>query len=184
MSAETLEYHHGKHHKTYVDNLNKLTEGSEKADMDLMDLIKLSKGNSEMVGIFNNAAQIWNHTFYWNTMGPQGKNAPNGKLKDLMERDFGSYEQFQETFVNAGATQFGSGYAWLVLNTKKDGKLEVLKTGNADLPTEEGIVPLMTCDVWEHAYYIDHRNRRPDYLKVFLNELVNWEFAEENLRSV
>ncbi|MDC0344784.1 superoxide dismutase [Alphaproteobacteria bacterium] len=181
MSAETLEFHHEKHHQSYVTNLNGLVEGTPEANMDLMDLIRHSHGKPEKIGIFNNAAQIWNHSFYWDSMSPQGGGSPKGKLAEFITRDFGSYEQFKDAFVKTGATQFGSGYAWLVLDAA--GHLALQKTANADLPLQEGVTPLMTCDVWEHAYYIDHRNRRPDFLKGFLDHLANWDFAAANLQA-
>jgi Fe-Mn family superoxide dismutase len=175
ISAETLEFHHGKHHKAYVDNLNKLIEGKPEASKSLEDIIKTSEG-----GVFNNAAQIWNHTFYWSSMKPNGGGQPTGELAQAITRDFGSYEKFAEEFSNAGATQFGSGWAWLVLDK---GKLAVTKTPNADLPMKHGQKALLTMDVWEHAYYIDFRNARPKYIETFLKNLVNWDFALENLKK-
>ena len=175
ISAETLEYHHGKHHKAYVDNLNKLVEGKPEASKSLEDIIKSSEG-----GVFNNAAQIWNHTFYWHSMKPNGGGQPTGELAQAITRDFGSYEKFAEEFSTAGATQFGSGWAWLVLDK---GKLAVTKTPNADLPMKHGQKALLTMDVWEHAYYIDFRNARPKYIETFLKSLVNWDFALENLKK-
>jgi Fe-Mn family superoxide dismutase len=179
LSPETFEYHHGKHHQAYVTNLNNLLK--EKAELQgksLEELIALSFGKADMAGIFNNAAQIWNHSFYWHSMKPQGGNKPSGALLAKIEKDFGSFDAFCDAFKAAGATQFGSGWAWLVLGA--DGALKVTKTANADLPFPNGDYALMTADVWEHAYYIDFRNRRPDYLNVFLSSLVNWQFAEEN----
>jgi superoxide dismutase, Fe-Mn family len=175
ISAETLEYHHGKHHAAYVTNLNKLLDGKAEANKSLEEVILSSDG-----GVFNNAAQVWNHTFYWNCMRPNGGGRPTGDLADAITRDFGSYEQFKEQFANAAATQFGSGWAWLVLD--KD-KLSVTKTGNADLPLKHGQKALLTIDVWEHAYYIDYRNARPKYIDTFLEKLVNWDFALKNLKS-
>ncbi len=175
ISAETLEYHHGKHHKAYVDNLNKLLEGKPEATKSLEDIIKTSEG-----GVFNNAAQIWNHTFYWSSMKPSGGGQPTGDLAQAITRDFGSYEKFAEEFTTAGTTQFGSGWAWLVLDK---GKLAVTKTPNADLPLKHGQKALLTMDVWEHAYYIDFRNARPKYIETFLKHLVNWDFALENLKK-
>ena len=176
ISAETLEFHHGKHHKAYVDNLNKLIEGKPEASKSLEDIIKTSEG-----GVFNNAAQVWNHTFYWSSMKPNGGGLPTGELADAINRDFGSFEKFSEQFQNAGATQFGSGWAWLVLGADK--KLAVTKTPNADLPMKHGQKALLTMDVWEHAYYIDFRNARPKYIETFLKNLVNWDFALENLKK-
>jgi len=173
ISAETLEFHHGKHHNAYVTNLNKLIEGKREAEKSLEDIIKISEG-----GLFNNAAQVWNHTFYWKCMKPDGGGEPRGELAAAIERDFGSFEKFKEEFANAAATQFGSGWAWLVL---EGGKLKVAKTGNADLPMRHGQTALLTIDVWEHAYYIDYRNARPKYIETFLAGLVNWDFVAENL---
>ena len=176
ISAETLEYHHGKHHNAYVTNLNKLLEGKPEANKSLEDIILSSEG-----GVFNNAAQIWNHTFYWHSMKPNGGGQPTGELADAIKRDFGSFEKFSEEFSNAAATQFGSGWAWLVVG--KDKKLAVTKTGNADLPMKHGQKALLTIDVWEHAYYIDYRNARPKYIETFLKSLVNWEHALKELKS-
>ena len=176
ISAETLDYHYGKHHRGYVTNLNKLIEGKPEAAKSLEDLILSSEGP-----VFNNAAQIYNHTLYWNSMKPNGGGAPSGDLADAIKRDFGSFEKFAEDFSNAAATQFGSGWAWLVLG--KDKKLAVTKTGNADLPMKYGQRALLTIDVWEHAYYIDYRNARPKYIEVFLKNLVNWDFALQNLKK-
>lgn len=176
ISAETLEYHHGKHHNAYVTNLNKLLEGKPEASKSLEDIILSSEG-----GVFNNAAQVWNHTFYWHCMKPNGGGQPTGDLADAIKRDFGSFEKFSEEFSNAAATQFGSGWAWLVLN--KDKKLAVTKTPNADLPMKHGQKALLTIDVWEHAYYIDYRNLRPKYIETFLKSLVNWDHALEQLKK-
>jgi len=176
ISAETLEYHHGKHHQAYVTNLNKLTEGKPEASKSLEDVIASSEGP-----VFNNAAQIWNHTFYWTSMKPGGGGQPAGDLADAIKRDFGSIDKLTEEFTNAATTQFGSGWAWLVVG--KDKKLAVTKTSNADLPLKYGQKPLLTIDVWEHAYYIDYRNARPKYIEVFLKNLVNWDFALQNLKK-
>ncbi len=175
ISAETLEYHHGKHHNAYVTNLNKLIEGKPEASMSLEEIIKSSEG-----GIFNNAAQIWNHTFYWSSMKPNGGGLPTGDLAQAITRDFGSFEKLSEELTNAAVTQFGSGWAWLVV---ADGKLSVTKTPNADLPMKHGQTALLTIDVWEHAYYIDYRNLRPKYVETFLKSLANWDFATENLKK-
>ncbi len=175
ISAETLEYHHGKHHAAYVTNLNKLIEGKPEASKSLEEIIMSSDG-----GVFNNAAQVWNHTFYWSSMKPNGGGQPKGDLLAAIQRDFGSFDKFKEEFSNAGATQFGSGWAWLV---EKDGKLAVTKTPNADLPMKHGQKALLTMDVWEHAYYIDYRNARPKYIETFLSSLANWDFALENLKK-
>ena len=181
ISAETLDIHHGKHHAAYVTNLNKLLDSHELAGKSLEDVVKATAGKADKAGIFNNAAQVWNHTFYWNSMTPNGGGAPSGELAKLVTRDFGSLEAFKTAFAAAGATQFGSGWAWLVA---KDGKLEIRKTANAETPlTEASVTPLLTMDVWEHAYYVDFRNRRPDYIATFLDKLVNWDFAAANLAA-
>jgi Fe-Mn family superoxide dismutase len=174
VSAETLEYHYGKHHQAYVTNLNKLLEGKPEEGKTLEEIILSAEG-----GVFNNAAQVWNHTFYWSSMKPQGGGKPTGDLLAAINRDFGSFEKLAEEFSNAAATQFGSGWAWLVL---EGGKLKVTKTANADLPMKHGQKALLTIDVWEHAYYIDYRNARPKYIETFLNHLVNWDFALANLK--
>jgi Superoxide dismutase len=174
MSKETLEFHHGKHHKTYVDNLNKIVPGTEYDGMNLETLILKSNG-----GVFNNAAQIWNHTFFWNCLAPNAGGEPTGALKQFIERDFGSFTAFKEKFSDVTIKTFGSGWGWLVLN--KDGKLEIVSTSNAANPMTDGKKPLLTCDVWEHAYYIDYRNKRPDFLAAFWN-LVNWNFVAANLK--
>ncbi|MDY7229035.1 superoxide dismutase [Hyalangium rubrum] len=175
LSAETLEFHHGKHHAAYVNNLNKLLEGKPEAHQTLEEVILGSEG-----GVFNNAAQVWNHTFYWSCMKPNGGGRPTGELAEAIVRDFGSFERFREEFANAAATQFGSGWAWLVL---EKGKLAVTKTGNADLPMKHGQKALLTLDVWEHAYYVDFRNARPKYIDTFLEKLVNWDFVAQNLKG-
>jgi Fe-Mn family superoxide dismutase len=175
ISAETLDFHHGKHHAAYVTNLNKLLEGKD-AGGTLEDVILRSEGP-----VFNNAAQVWNHTFYWNCMKPKGGGKPTGDLLAAVTRDFGSFEKFREEFANAAATQFGSGWAWLVHDK---GKLAIAKTGNADLPMKHNQKALLTIDVWEHAYYIDYRNARPKYIETFLDQLVNWDFVLGNLKNV
>ncbi|MDP9149775.1 MAG: superoxide dismutase [Myxococcota bacterium] len=177
ISAETLEYHHGKHHQAYVTNLNKLLDGKPEASRSLEEVILASEGP-----VFNNAAQIWNHSFYWRCMKPGGGGMPTGDLGDAIKRDFGSFEKFAEELTNAATTQFGSGWAWLVLG--KDNKLAVTKTPNADLPMKHGQKALLTIDVWEHAYYIDYRNARPKYIEVFLKSLANWDYASENLKKI
>lgn len=178
ISEETLNYHYGKHHQAYVTNLNKLIEGTDLAKKSLEDIIKISEKDATKVGVFNNAAQVWNHTFYWHSMKPKGGGKPSGKVLSQIEKDFGSFEKFVEEFKNAGATQFGSGWAWLVL---ENGKLKITKTGNAVTPLTTSAKPLMTMDVWEHAYYLDYQNARPTYIETFLNHLVNWDFVEKNL---
>jgi Fe-Mn family superoxide dismutase len=173
ISAETIDFHYGKHHQAYVTNLNKLLEGKPEANKGLEDIILSSDG-----GVFNNAAQIWNHTFYWNSMKAQGGGKPTGKLLELVNRDFGSVDNLLQQLGEAAKTQFGSGWAWLV---DEGGKLKVTKTANADLPMKHNQKALLTCDVWEHAYYIDYRNARPNYVEAFLKNLVNWDFAAKNL---
>lgn len=172
ISKETLEYHYGKHHKTYVDNLNKLTEGTPMASLDLETVVKESDG-----GVFNNAAQVWNHTFYWNCLSPNGGGEPTGELLNAINSAFGSFAEFREAFSKAAITTFGSGWAWLVKTP--DGKLTIETTSNAGTPLTGANTPLMTVDVWEHAYYIDYRNARPEYLNHFW-ELVNWDFVNKN----
>ena len=175
ISAETLEYHYGKHHQTYVTNLNNLIPGTEFEKLSLEEIVKKSSG-----GIFNNAAQIWNHTFYWNSLSPNGGGAPAGALAEAIDRAFGSFEKFKEEFTKCAVTTFGSGWAWLVKNA--DGSLGLVSTSNAGCPLTAGQTPLLTCDVWEHAYYIDYRNLRPKYVEAFWN-LVNWNFAAKNLAA-
>lgn len=179
MKAETFEYHYGKHHKAYVDNLNKLIEGKpEYEGKSLEDVIRMSAGDDSKAGVFNNAAQVWNHTFFWNSLKPGGGGAPTGELAAKIDAAFGSYDNFKTEFANAAATQFGSGWAWLV---EEAGTLKITKTGNADNPLTKGQKPLLTIDVWEHAYYIDFRNARPAYIANFLDKLVNWDFVAANL---
>ena len=180
ITANTLSFHHGKHHNTYVVNLNGLIKDGPLADASLEDIIKHAAGDSAKAGMFNNAAQVWNHTFYWHSMKPGGGGKPTGAIAAKIDADFGSYDKFVEEFKAAGATQFGSGWAWLVLD---GGKLKVTKTPNADLPMAHGQTAILTCDVWEHAYYLDFQNRRPDYLATFLDKLVNWDFANANLAA-
>ena len=175
ISSETLEFHYGKHHATYVNNLNKLVVGTEFANSSLEDIIRKSSG-----AIFNNAAQIWNHTFYWNCLSPKGGGEPTGRLAEKINKSFGSVAKFKETFSEASTTLFGSGWAFLIQN--KDGSLEITKEGNAGNPLTKDQTPLLTCDVWEHAYYIDFRNARAKYVEAFWN-LVNWSFVAENLKS-
>ena len=180
ISEETLNFHHGKHHAAYVNNLNGLIEGTDLENESLESIIKKAAADSGKAGLFNNAAQVWNHTFYWHSMKPGGGGTPTGKIAEMIDRDFGSYDAFKESFSTAGATQFGSGWAWLVLDAS--GKLAVRKTPNAETPlTEDGVTPLLTMDVWEHAYYLDFQNARPKYIETFLGELVNWDFANQNL---
>jgi Fe-Mn family superoxide dismutase len=178
ISSQTIGVHYGKHHKAYVDKTNAAIEGSELADLSLEELIKKVAGQADKAGLFNNAAQVWNHSFYWTSMRPGGGGQPGGELKQKIEQAFGGYDQFREKFAAAAAGQFGSGWAWLVNN---QGKLEIMATGNADTPLIKGVTPLITIDVWEHAYYLDYQNRRPDYINTYLDHLVNWDFAAENL---
>lgn len=175
ISKETLEYHYGKHHKTYVDNLNKLISGTEFESKSLEDIVKTSTG-----GIFNNAAQVWNHTFYWHCLSPNAGGEAKGEIAKAINADFGSFAQFKEKFSNIAATTFGSGWAWLVKN--KEGKLEIISTSNAASILNTDMKPLLTCDVWEHAYYIDYRNARLQYIEHFWH-LINWDFVEKNFHS-
>jgi Fe-Mn family superoxide dismutase len=175
LSRETLEYHHDKHHNTYVTNLNTLTSAAGVGDDKLQEVILTSEGPT-----FNNAAQVWNHSFYWKCMKPGGGGEPTGKVAEVIKRDFGSFEEFTKQFTDAAVGQFGSGWAWLAATA---GSLKVLKTGNADLPMKHGMVALLTVDVWEHAYYIDYRNARAKYVEAFLTHLVNWEFVAANYAS-
>ncbi|HBS43026.1 MAG TPA: superoxide dismutase [Fe] [Oceanospirillales bacterium] len=172
ISEETLNYHYGKHHQTYVTKLNGLVEGTDLASKSLEDIIKTSSG-----GVFNNAAQIWNHTFYWNSLSPNGGGEPTGAVADAINAAFGSFEDFKTKFNDMAVNNFGSSWTWLV--KKEDGTLDIVNTSNAGTPITEGLTPLITVDLWEHAYYIDYRNVRPDYLKGFW-ALVNWDFANEN----
>lgn len=180
MKAETFDYHYGKHHKAYVDNLNKMTEGTDLATMPLEEVIKVTYKDSSKQGIFNNAAQVWNHTFFWNCLKAGGGGTPTGELAERINKDFGSFDKFKEEFTAAATTQFGSGWAWLV---DDNGTLKVTKTPNAVNPIAEGQKPLLTLDVWEHAYYIDFRNARPAFIANFLDKLVNWDFVASNLAN-
>lgn len=181
ISARTLEFHYGKHHQAYVNNLNKLILNTPLEGHTLEEIIQAGAKKSDMTGIFNNAAQVWNHTFYWNSMSPNGGGAPKGKLKELIDENFKDFAAFENEFKQAAVTQFGSGWAWLVL---ENGKLKIIKTSNADCPLTTNQTALLTCDVWEHAYYLDYQNRRPDYVEHFFTSLVNWDFAEANLKQV
>ncbi|CAM2738026.1 superoxide dismutase [Fe] [Legionella worsleiensis] len=174
ISKETLEYHYGKHHNAYVNNLNKLIAGTEFESRSLEDIIMHAKG-----GIFNNAAQVWNHTFYWHSLSPNGGGEPTGKLAEAIIKHFGSFAAFKEQFTQTAATTFGSGWAWLVQDSAGD--LKIISTSNAGTPMTEGFNALLTCDVWEHAYYIDYRNLRPDYINAFWS-LVNWDFVSNNMK--
>lgn len=178
ISSQTFDFHYGKHHQAYVTNLNKLVEGTLYAGHSLEDVIARSAAE-KAAGIFNNSAQIWNHTFFWHSMRPMGGGPAKGDVASLIERDLGGPEGFRKAFTEAATTQFGSGWAWLVV---KGGKLEIRKTANAETPlTEAGVTPLLTLDVWEHAYYLDFQNRRPDFIATYLDHLVNWDFANANL---
>tara|TARA_R110002073_G_scaffold640_3_gene5037 strand:- start:23 stop:619 length:597 start_codon:yes stop_codon:yes gene_type:complete len=179
ISEETLNYHHGKHHQAYVTNLNGLIEGTDLESKSLEEIVNIAAGDKAKAGLFNNAAQVWNHTFYWHSMKPGGGGKPTGKIAAMIDSDLGGYDQFVKDFKAAGGGQFGSGWAWLVL---KGGKLAITKTPNAETPlTEAGVTPLLTMDVWEHAYYLDYQNSRPNYMDAFLNNLINWDFANKNL---
>ena len=178
ITAHTMSFHYGKHHKTYVDNLNKLVVGTEFADMSLEQVIAGSAGKADKVGIFNNSAQIWNHTFYWHSMKPNGGGTPTGAIAAKIDAAFGSFDNFKKEFQNAALTQFGSGWAWLVA---EGGALKIVKTPNAEVPFTKGQTPLLTIDVWEHAYYVDYRNRRADYAAALIDKLLNWDFAADNL---
>jgi Fe-Mn family superoxide dismutase len=183
MSEETFNYHYEKHHKTYVDNLNNLIKNTDFEGKTLGEIIVKSFEKKEFIGVFNNSAQVFNHTFFWHCMKKNGGGEPIGKLSSKIKEDFGGFTEFKTAFKNAGLTQFGSGWAWLVLN-KNTGKLEVMKTLNAETPlTQAHLKPILTVDVWEHAYYIDYRNKRVDYLDVFIEKLINWDFANENYEN-
>ena len=178
ITANTLEFHHGKHHRAYVDNLNKLIAGTDLADADLSTIIQKVAGDPAKAGIFNNAAQVWNHSFYWKCLKPGGGGAPPGAVAAKINAAWGTPEKFTEELKNAGVTQFGSGWAWLVL---EGGQLKIAKTANADTPIAHGQKPLITIDVWEHAYYLDYQNRRPDYLAAVIDRLIDWDFVNANL---
>lgn len=179
ISARTMSFHYGKHHRAYVDNLNKLIEGTDFMNQTLEEIVKSTLVNPNRVAIYNNAAQAWNHTFFWHSMRPAGGGAPTGPIAEGIGTAFGSYENFRKEFATAASTQFGSGWAWLVEDT--DHKLRVMKTPNADTPIAQSLRPLLTIDVWEHAYYLDYQNRRADFINAWLDKLVNWEFASANL---
>jgi len=178
ISKRTLDFHYGKHHRGYVEKVNKLIAGKPEADATLEDLILDTAGDGEKSELFNNAAQVWNHTFFWRSMKPRGGGKPKGDIAKAIDRDFGGLDGFKEAFSQAAAAQFGSGWAWLIV---KSGKLAVTKTPNAELPMEKGVAPLLTIDVWEHAYYLDYQNARAAYIKNFVDKLIDWEFADANL---
>ena len=178
MSSETLDFHHGKHHQTYVTNLNNLVKDTDMKDSSLEEIVVKSSKDSSMAGIFNNAGQHWNHILFWQCMKPNGGGSMPSELESRITSDLGGIDQFKEAFIQAGITQFGSGWAWLAID---NGKLVVTKSPNASNPLVDGMKPILGCDVWEHSYYIDYRNKRPDYLKAFLDSLVNWEFVASQL---
>jgi Fe-Mn family superoxide dismutase len=178
ISANTLSFHYGKHHKAYVDNTNKMVEGTDLGKASLEEIIKAAHGKADKKGLFNNSAQVWNHTFYWNSLSPKGGGQPTGKLLDRIKSDFGDFAAFRAALAKAAVSQFGSGWAWVVVD---GGKLKVEQTANADNPLTTGKKPLLTIDVWEHAYYLDYQNRRPAYVDAVLDKLLNWEFAAKNL---
>ena len=178
ISANTLGFHYGKHHKAYVDNLNKLVAGTEFESATLEKIIKDTAGKTDKAGIFNNAAQVWNHTFYWNCLKPGAGGRPTGKIAQMIDSDLGGYDKFKTDFAQACITQFGSGWGWLVA---EGGKLKLVKTANAENPLSKGQTALLTIDVWEHAYYLDYQNRRPDHVNAVIDKLINWNFAAENL---
>jgi Fe-Mn family superoxide dismutase len=178
ISANTLSFHYGKHHKAYVDNTNKMIEGTDLGKASLEEIIKAAHGKADKKGLFNNSAQVWNHSFYWNSLSPKGGGQPTGKLLDRIKSDFGDFAAFRGALAKAAVSQFGSGWAWVVVD---GGKLKVEQTANADNPLTTGKKPLLTIDVWEHAYYLDYQNRRPAYVDAVLDKLLNWEFAARNL---
>jgi Fe-Mn family superoxide dismutase len=181
ISKNTLFYHYTKHHKGYADKLPDMMKTHNMTGMSLEEVIKKSYDNPDLKSVFNAAAQVWNHSFYWASMKPKGGGLPTGALKDLIEKTFGTFEVFKKQFIEAGANLFGSGWVWLALD--KDKKLTIVATGNADLPLVHDQKALLTCDIWEHAYYLDYQNRRKDYVEVFLDHLVNWDFANQNLTT-
>ena len=178
ISANTLGFHYGKHHKAYVDNLNNLVKGTEFESATLESIIKATAGKPDKAGIFNNAAQVWNHTFYWNCLKPNGGGKPTGRIAQMIDSDLGGYDKFRTDFAQTCVTQFGSGWGWLVA---EGGKLKLVKTPNTENPLSKGQTALLTIDVWEHAYYLDYQNRRPDHVNAVIDKLLNWEFAAQNL---
>ena len=177
ISANTIGFHYGKHHATYVKKYNDMVEGTPHDDQNIEDVIVATVNDPGKAGLFNNGAQAWNHSFYWNCLSPNGGGTPSGQIAEKINADFGSYDAFKEELANAAATQFGSGWAWLALD---NGQLKVVKTANAHTPLTNGMYPLLTIDVWEHAYYLDYQNRRPDYVAAVIDELLNWDFASQN----
>ncbi len=180
VSAKTLSFHYGKHHVAYITNYNNLVAGSPLESLSLEEVITQTAADPQKVGIFNNGAQAWNHSFYWNCLTPNGGGEPSGELGAKIAEDFGSFDKFKDELKSAAATQFGSGWAWLVLDGEK---LKVVKTGNAQTPSTSGQKPILTIDVWEHAYYLDYQNRRPDYVATVIDNLLNWDFAEKNFKK-
>jgi superoxide dismutase, Fe-Mn family len=180
ISENTISFHYGKHHQNYVNNTNKLIAGTDLEKAGLEEIVRKAAGRPDQSALFNNAAQVFNHNFYWNSMKPGGGGEPQGKIAEKIRDSFGSYQKFADEFSNAAASQFGSGWAWLVVD---NGRLQVIKTSNAETPIVTSAKPLITIDVWEHAYYLDYQNRRADYIKGFLDKLVNWDFAERNLAA-
>ncbi len=179
ITPNTIGFHYGKHHKTYVDNLNNLVKGTDLEGKSLEEVVLATAGKADKAPLFNNSAQIWNHDFYWKSMKPNGGGAPTGKVADRINESFGSFEEFKKQLSATTVSQFGSGWGWLVADSA--GKLKVVKTGNAEVPMTQGLKPLLTIDVWEHAYYLDHQNRRADYVNAVIDKLLNWEFAAANL---
>jgi Fe-Mn family superoxide dismutase len=179
ISANTIGFHYGKHHKTYVDNLNNLVKGTEFEGQSLEAIVTATAGKADKAPLFNNAAQIWNHDFYWNSLKPNGGGMPSGKVAEKINESFGSFDEFKKQMSATTIGQFGSGWGWLVADSA--GKLKVVKTGNAEVPMTQGLKPLLTIDVWEHAYYLDHQNRRADYVNAVIDKLLNWDFAAKNL---
>lgn len=178
ISERTMDFHYGRHHQAYVTNLNNLVKGSPLEQQSLEGIIKATVRDSSKTGVFNNAAQVWNHTFFWNSMKPRGGGAPAGNLAQAITRDCGGLDKLKEVFKTTAVGQFGSGWAWLIADK---GQLKVVATANAGTPLTDGVTPLLTCDVWEHAYYLDYQNRRPDFVQTYLDHLVNWDFAAQNL---
>jgi len=178
ISANTLGFHYGKHHKTYVDNLNNLVKGTELEGQSLEAIVQATAGKADKAGVFNNAAQVWNHTFFWSSMRPGGGGAPGGRIGDMVNASFGGFDNFRKEFAQTCVTQFGSGWGWLVA---EGGALKLVKTPNAETPLTKGQKPLLTIDVWEHAYYLDYQNRRADFVNAVIDKLLNWQFAEANL---
>ena len=181
ISAKTLEFHHGKHHKAYVDKTNELISGTPMEKKSLEEIIEATAKDESKKVLFNNAAQAWNHTFFWHSLSPKSGGKPGGSIAKAIEKDFGSFDKFSEEFSEAAKTQFGSGWAWLTMD--KSGKLKVEKSPNAVNPITQNEIPILTLDVWEHAYYLDYQNKRPDFIKIFLEKLANWEFAEKNFQD-